>query len=511
MAALKFLVLTLLVLQRSPVVSDELDEEMCLHMQEREEMLNREVTRLLRDLDQKTQEQNNPEHSGFAWGALLFPALQQWKVQAIAGFQVLFYMLLWWFMKSNREPGHSSHEEDLSNNRDQVEEQQEQQQEEEYDSDEVGRFLDEHIQWPAEDLIEDGDTVKSIVQALVLVFQNITLEGFQPVLKLPIGVGSAFEGWSHREEDIVYRLFVPLSPPNGHTFHLELVDTEGEKMERNFRIHVKLMCTCASKPQEILCFLHHPEEELRRNQKPSLLESQVFCTGSYLDVNKTARWFYQLVRASWVILPQSAIWRLKMLPFDRSCKFQMKRNNASPLTVELMFGVQQGKSNIFVGNQSAEGIFTPSTTWLETYAVAEIKFFSHIAEKAHRDSFHLKCLQICSCSLVGTGVSSYIMKTVVMHLLTIISISRWRRKHFLLRLQDIMRFLHSCLEDKCLNHFFLGNKNLPAEIKLPLDFPMAEPLNLFQHLEQDPDAHAEALRNFRVLHERFTRLLIFGR
>ncbi|KFO96817.1 Inositol 1,4,5-trisphosphate receptor-interacting protein-like 1, partial [Calypte anna] len=342
--------------------------------------------------------------------------------------------------------------------------------------------------------------VKSIVEALVLVFRNITSEGFQPVMKLPIAVGSAFEGWSHREEDIVYRLFVPLSPPSGHTFHLEL-DTEGEKMERNFRIHVKLTCTCASEPQEMLCFLHHPEEELRRNQKPSLLESQVFCTGSYLDVNKTARWFYQLVRASWVILPQSAIWRLKMLPFDRSCKFQMKRNSASPLTVELMFGVQQGKSNIFVGNQSAEGIFTPSTTWPETYAVAETKFLSHIAEKAHKDSFHLKCLQICSCSLVGTGVSSYIMKTVVMHLLTIISISRWRRKYFLLRLQDIMRFLHSCLEDKCLNHFFLGNKNLPAEIKLPLGFPMTEPINLFQHLEQDPDAHAEALRNFRVLHE----------
>ncbi|NXQ90113.1 IPIL1 protein, partial [Nyctibius grandis] len=333
------------------------------------------------------------------------------------------------------------------------------------------------------------------------VFRHLLENSFLPVLQQAIEVGRAFEGWSAHEEDITYSMLMPLKPPPGHAFYLEL-NTAGDRPTRNFRVCVEQVCTCMSEQlvENMLCFLHHPKEELRRNQDLSLLHT--LCTDSYLDVQKTARWFHNLVKAAWVGLPLSSNHTLTMLPFGRSCKFQIKKGNKKRLTIEVMFGVQQGDSDIFVSSQSTEGIFTPSTTWPESYAVAEVKFFRHVARQAPLNSFHLKCLQVCTHILVGTGFSTYAFKTAVMHLLTEIPLSDWRRRDFLLRLQDIMRYLRSCLEEKRLDHFFFGNARVPEEIILPPDFQTAEPLNLFQHLTEDPHAHAEALREFEELQDR---------
>ncbi|NXW12052.1 IPIL1 protein, partial [Fregetta grallaria] len=298
--------------------------------------------------------------------------------------------------------------------------------------------------------------VKNLLDSFILLFREILSKSFYPVLQPAIGVGSAFEGWSPREEDIIYRLLVPLQPPHGHAFH-RVLDTTQAMPARNFGIRVELVCTCTNEQLagEMLCFLHHPEEELRRNQDPSFIGT--LCTGSYLDVLKTTRWFQQLVKASWVVLPQSATDRLTMLPSSRSCKFQVTERNKKIVFIEVMFGVQQGDSDIFLSSETTEAIFTPSTMWSESYSVAEVKFFRATARNAPEDSCHLRCLQLCNRIVVGTGFSTYIMKTVVMHLLTTVPLSRWRRKHFLLRLLDIMQYLCCCLEEKRLNHFFFGN------------------------------------------------------
>ncbi|KFZ46496.1 Inositol 1,4,5-trisphosphate receptor-interacting protein-like 1, partial [Antrostomus carolinensis] len=343
--------------------------------------------------------------------------------------------------------------------------------------------------------------VKDVVNKLLFIFRQLLSNSFFPVLRLPVEVDSAFEGWSPREEDIVYRVLVPMIPPRGHIFYVEM-GTVSHMQVRYSRIRVELECTCAGEGlvEDMLCFLHHPEEELRRNQSPRLLHT--LCTGSYLDVEKTARWMHQLVKAAWVVLPESSQCRLKMFPPHRSCKFQIKKRNNKKFLIELMFGVQRCKSDVFVSNQSAGAIFTPRTMWLETYVVAEMKFFSHVARQAPRDSFHLKCLQLCAHILVGTSFSTYFLKTIVMHLLTSIPVSDWRRRDFLMRLLDIMQYLRYCLEEKRLDHFFFGNENMPEEITLPPAFQTATPPNLFQHLEEDPAAHAEALREFTELQDR---------
>ncbi|NXY10364.1 IPIL1 protein, partial [Pteruthius melanotis] len=332
-----------------------------------------------------------------------------------------------------------------------------------------------------------------LMARFTIYFAHILSNSFYPVLQQAIGVGSAFEGWSPREQDVVYRVLVPMTPPRGHSFHLEL-DPAGQRHVRNFSVRVQLECTCTREQQGegMLCFLHHPEEELRSKQDPSLLDT--LCTGSYLDVHKTARWFYQLVGAIWPALPQSHNWHLVLLPSRRSCQFKVT-NGRESFRIELLFGVRLGDSDIFVSSQPREAC-TPSTTWPESYAVAEVKFFRYIARQAPPDSLHLRCLQFFTRLQLGLGIPTYTMKTIVMHLLNIVPVSQWRRRDFVRRLVDISESLRFCVGVRRLNHFIVGNRRLPGEIRLPPEVQMAKTRNLLHHLVMDPVAHSQAMTEY---------------
>ncbi|XP_048155956.1 uncharacterized protein LOC125324333 [Corvus hawaiiensis] len=397
--------------------------------------------------------------------------------------------------------------------------------EEEEDARDVGNkrgiLLVDRIQCPVEDVERGRSVTAELMESFTRVFIDSVSNSFYPVPQEAIGVGSTFEGWSPHEQDVVYRVLVPLNPPPGHAFHLEL-NSAGQMAARTFCVRVELVCTCEREQlgEKLLCFLHHSQEELRRKQKPSLLET--LCTGSYLDVEKTSHWFYQLVRCSWLHLPQSYSWHLVFQPCSRSCQFRLSKGKKS-LMVEMLFGVrhgdsdifvvsqpteaQKGGSSIFVSSQPAEADSIASTAWPETYAVAEAKFFQHIARQVPCESLHLKCLQLFTCILRGTGFSSSTWKTVVMHVLTTVPLCQWRRREFARRLWDIMAYLHRCLQLKRLEHFVLGNQSLPAEISLPPAMPTVEPLNLFEHLARDPAAHAEAMRAYGQLRFRLWMLL----
>ncbi|NXT71380.1 IPIL1 protein, partial [Chaetops frenatus] len=316
---------------------------------------------------------------------------------------------------------------------------------------------------------------------------------FYPVLEQAIGFGSAFEGWIAREEEVVYCVLIPLAPPLGHTFYLER-DTGEQRPGRNFRIHVQLECSCPREQQgvNILCFRHHPDVVRRIIQQPNLLDT--LCTGSYLDVHKTVHWFCTLVRASWQRLPQSRSWNLVLLPSKRSCNLRLT-NNQESFQVKVLFGVRQHTSDIFVSSQH-RGADTPRTMWPETYAVAETKFFGHMAKQAPQESSHLKCLQLLASVRVCKDFSIYSIKTIVMHLLNTIPVSQWHSRYFLLQLSDVLEQLRLSLEKKHLEHFILGNQKLPEEIILPPDVQRAGPSNLFYGLAQDPAAHSLAVEAY---------------
>ncbi|NXQ25091.1 IPIL1 protein, partial [Alaudala cheleensis] len=341
--------------------------------------------------------------------------------------------------------------------------------------------------------------VQELLTDLLQVSHGLFSDSFFPVLEPAIGVGSAFEGWSpHKEEDVVYCMFVPLKPPHGYAFHLE-PDTLQEMPQTSMRIRVELVCTCTGEQpdQNMLCFLHPSEEELNRNQVASLLHT--LCTGPYLDGEKVALWFQTFVISAWSAVPQSHRYSMKVIPSCRSCKMKLMKASGRSLFVELVFSVQQGDSDIFLSSQPTEDQLPPSTTWLVSYAVAEAKFFRHVSMQAPPQSCHLKCLRLSARLLEGSGLSSYALKTTVMHLLTLIPLSEWQHRYLLMRVDDVMHYLRCCLEEKRLKHFFFGNEDMPEEISLPAAFQGAQPLNLFQHLAQDPAAQTEALRKFDKL------------
>ncbi|KAM6335815.1 inositol 1,4,5-trisphosphate receptor-interacting protein-like 1 [Podargus strigoides] len=455
------------------------------------------MTWLLQELEQRTE-----EPSSFGWGALLFAASRQWQFWVIAAVPALVFGLCWWVRKRSRELEGSNEEESSSSS---VEPEEEAVGND--DADDVGLLLENRIQWPVRNLTTDGIGVRALVRLSIAGFRHLLVNSFLPVPQRAFEVGSAFEGWSPHENDVTYSVFMPLGAPPGFSFHLEPCAVG--PLARNFRVRVDLECIC--RPERLVnrqCYLHHHMLDLRWNQDPSVLN--LLCTDSYLDAEKTALWFHQLLRESWRAFPLSSRCRLRMPPSRRSCKLQV-RKGSKVITIEMMFGVQQGMSDIFVSSQSTEGPFTPSTTWPESYAVAEMKFFTQFACRAPRDSCHLKCLQVYARILVGTGFSTYALKTVVMHLLTTIPLRAWRRRSFLERLHDIWRYLQGCLEEKRLDHFFFGNERVPSGIILPPDLQEAEPLNLFQSLVQDPAAQAVALRDFQYLQERLRRLLTLQR
>ncbi|NXA49042.1 IPIL1 protein, partial [Nothocercus julius] len=339
--------------------------------------------------------------------------------------------------------------------------------------------------------------VQELVDNLLHACHVISLATFLPRLEPCIGVGSSFEGWSHRVEDAVYRVLVRLKPPPGHSFRLQL-GTDGELPARHGRVRVKLQCMCKREQLlgDVLCFQHHSYEQVRRHQRPGLL--QILCTDSYLDVEKTARWLQLFVRNAWDVIAEQQNCQLAVLPSSRSCQLQLTYDSGRTVNVEIVLGVQQDKLGVFVGSQEAETNLS-STTWLESCALHELLFFRCVARQAPQGSCHLTCLQLLTYLLGDSVLSPAHLKTATMHLLTLLPPSEWCREHLLQRLRDILHYLHRCLQERQLHHFLVGNEQVPRELSLPAAFQAASPLNLFQRLAREPQA--QALRELTQLQD----------
>ncbi|OXB70932.1 UNVERIFIED_CONTAM: hypothetical protein H355_013782 [Colinus virginianus] len=478
-----------------PLAGDEFHEDTFICMWQRDVYLREQMTELLQEVD----------HSGTGMLALLFAVLSCWKIMSVLCVFGLHFFFIWRIQKKFWEDEDNGDEESSSSEQHQQEEQQPEQQLVEEDKQ---SFLLPEIFWPVQQQTAKCEDVFLLLRDLIMFSKYFTLGTFYPTPELPIGVGTSYEGWHVTEEERVFYLFVPLTAPPGHVFQPEL-DTAGELPVRNSRIRVELECTCGLEEElEMLCFVHTPEDTLG-DQCPSTLQN--LCTGSYLDVKKTACWFMVLFRLSWKCMPESATHRMNVTLTRRSCRIQVEDPYRSLLVTDVFFGVQEGNTDIFLSSQETEISSIPSTTWPQTCAVAEAKFFKHIAARAAEDSFHLECLKVCAYILVGYNFSPYELKTVLMHLLTAIPVEFWSGRYFVQRMDDILRYLRCCVEEKRLDHFLIGNEAVPAEIILPREFRMSRPRNLFQHLAQDPDRHEQALYEMEMLQDRLRTLLIYGK
>uniref|UniRef100_A0A8C5U0K7 Mab-21-like HhH/H2TH-like domain-containing protein n=1 Tax=Malurus cyaneus samueli TaxID=2593467 RepID=A0A8C5U0K7_9PASS len=470
--------LKILILYPQPV-GDGLDEETIVRMQERLTLLELEKFRLQCQVEQLILRQ-----SAGSWADLLCSALQHGQLWALAGLLGLGLVLCFMCRKRSRQLESRSEEEKEEEKEAEEEEEEEEEEKEAEEEDEAWDYnltwlLEERIQWPVQDLQTGCKRTKALMDNVTTVLGRFLPMTFYPRLQRAIGVGSAFEGWTAFVKEAEYRVLVPLTPPCGHTFSLEL-DTDGDRPAGT---------SVCLQGAYMLCFFHHPEEIRRRTRRPILLDT--LCTDLYLDVRKTARWFSLLLRAFWRYVPESRSWHLELLPARRSCKFRLTQGQES-FRVKVQFGVRRGASDVFVSSRPA-GFRTPRTMWPESYGVAEMKFLRHVTRQAPQDSSHLRCLTLMAGLLARKDFSRYFLKTVIMRLLNTLPLSQWRSSEFLFRLSDILEQLRFSLEQKQLDHFFVGNQRLPQEISLPPDIRSAEPPNLFQVLAQDEAAHSQAM------------------
>ncbi|XP_014807493.1 PREDICTED: inositol 1,4,5-trisphosphate receptor-interacting protein-like 1 [Calidris pugnax] len=518
MASTRVLVfLVLSILHLPPMAGPWLDRTTWEHKQQPEEFQAsleqaslKEASLKEESLKEASLKEEIVGQSDFSWGSLpLFATMQLWQFWEVPGNLVLLVELCSWLLKgihqqrSRDVEESSSSSEEMESSTEEKEEEEEKENGEE-DSDCEGHLFREPM-WRSSCRVADTRrAVKKLVGDLLRVLQQSLSDGFFPVPQPAIGVGSAFEGWSPCGHE--YCLLVPLKPPQGHAFQLEL-GTAWEVLAKN-RVRVEMVCTCTRSTRvqkNTVCFVHQPYEARQINQDSSLLSN--LCTGRYLDAEKTARWFQGLVSSAWDKTPSSRRYALRVLPSSRSCKLELTDASGRCLSVEMVFGVQRGDSDVFLSSQAPEAIFQSSTTWAESYAVAEAKFFRHLARQAPQDTFHLKCLQLYAGTPVGTVLSSFFLKTAVMHVLNFIPLSGWRTVSYHTRLQDIMRYLRSCLKKKSLAHFFFGNELLPKDIVLPPALQEAEPFNIFECLVQGPQAYHKALQELQELEERFEGIL----
>lgn len=317
--------------------------EMHKYVQSQVEQLSSFVARLLH-----TTEQGSREQSKASKGALLFAALQHWQLWAFAGLLVLFVGLSFRLRNKRRQLGSSNNEESSPSKED--EEVEDEEVEDDSDSDEacdLGRVWASSTQWPAPYRAESCQVVEELVEALLRACRGCSCLSFVPRLQQAIGVACVYEGWSAPEDNVLYRLLVPLRPPPGHTFHLELGDEEGTRAKKSC-VRVELECTCARERLlgDMLCFVHHAQEELREKQEPSLLDT--FCQGSYLHVEETARWLQDQVEEAWEYLPQSCDCHLTVLPSRCSCKVKLTTPSTRTLSIEILLGLQLDDSDTFL-------------------------------------------------------------------------------------------------------------------------------------------------------------------
>ena len=332
MVAAVALVLAVLAIQHGLKHDPQTDVATAERMQQREEYLRQEMTRLLQQV----------ERSRGAEEATLLFVLQQRLLWIAAGALVLLAEVCW-LAREMKLTWDSYSEQDSSSSKEEDDEE-----EEDLDGAHNGiGSLAASTPSPTQGLPDTCKVLQELVGDLLGVCRVLCKRTFMPQMHPAIGMDGTCEAWSVHENSIAYRLLVFLRPPPGHSFSLEL-GTTGQLPARHSSIRVVRECVCSREPLlgDVLCFLHHPDSTLPRDQSSDLLRT--LCTRSYLDVEKIACWVQLLVRSAWLLLPQSPHCQLTVLPSSHSCRFQLTSTSKMNICTEMIFAVQQGSSGAYL-------------------------------------------------------------------------------------------------------------------------------------------------------------------
>lgn len=319
-------VLTVLGSQYVGHVNEQADMSTLEQIWKREEQLRQEMARLQDEMENKVVVEE----------ATLSTVFQQWHIWAIVGALVLFCGLCWLARRRKTKPARSRKEISSSS-----------EEEGEEDNELKDRSGARRAFRPSEKLTpgpmqEVTIVCKELVGDLLCICRMLSKNIFMPQLHLDMGMNDTYTGWNVQKGCLFYSLHVFLDPPPGFSFLLDL-DPTGQRPKRHSGVRVEQKCECSRERMlgDVKCILHHPNDNLGKNQASHLLST--LCTQSYLDTEKVASWVQETVKKAWVLLPVSHHCQLTVLPSSHSCKLQLTTTSQRTIFMELIFAVQEAE------------------------------------------------------------------------------------------------------------------------------------------------------------------------
>ncbi|XP_076989880.1 inositol 1,4,5-trisphosphate receptor-interacting protein-like 1 isoform X2 [Tamandua tetradactyla] len=369
-------------------------------------------------------------------------------------------------------------------------------------------FYEQHVQSVTRDLPYTCEFVESFVDDLVEACRVLSRQEAHPQLEDCLGIGAAFEKWGTLRDTRRFDILVPMAPPQGTVFILEMRDQAQGHRCGSVLLESECVCKREKPLGEVLCLLHRPRDHAAASGPGSSCVQAALCTGSHLDVCKAVQWFRTMVGNAWALVAHKYDFRLSLPPSTTCCKLRLDYRSGRVLLISLILGVQREDTLVYLMSQAPDQEQLTSVDWPESFAACEHLFLKLVGRFAPENTCHLKCLQIILSLRDRRSVSpgaahpiltSYHFKTVLMHLLLQLPLSEWRHGLLTQRLQDVLWFLGRGLQQRSLPHFLIGNTCLPLTIPIPKSFRGAKPVNLFQHLVLNPTAHSQAVEEFHHL------------
>uniref|UniRef100_A0A8C9QKR2 Inositol 1,4,5-trisphosphate receptor-interacting protein n=1 Tax=Spermophilus dauricus TaxID=99837 RepID=A0A8C9QKR2_SPEDA len=257
-----------------------------------------------------------------------------------------------------------------------------------------------------------------------------------------------------------------------------------------------LGCICGKTKlgEDMLCLLHAKQSGVQ----PCREMEDLLCApeSPYLDTMRVMKWFQTALTKAWQRIAHKFDFDLAFGQLDTPGSLKIMFRSGKAIPFNLIPVIQSDNSDLhFVSHLPRElSGETPasSTDWLLSFAVYEQHFLRITSKGLPEGACHLSCLQIASfllskqsgmegaCGLGASGLSTYHLKTSLMHLLLSRKASDWKAEQLHSRLQELLCFLEKSLLEKKLLHFFVGNRKVPEALGLPEAVRRAEPLNLFR-------------------------------
>ncbi|XP_012658991.1 inositol 1,4,5-trisphosphate receptor-interacting protein [Otolemur garnettii] len=363
----------------------------------------------------------------------------------------------------------------------------------------LSHFYERCIRGVTADTARTREFIEGFVDDLLEALRSLCNRDTDMEVEDFIGVDSMYENWQV-DRPLLCDLFVPFTPPEPYRFHPELwCSSRSVPLHRQGYGKIKVVqadadalgCVCGKTKlgEDMLCLLHSKNNTVQ----PSGKMEDLLCSRDslHLDTMQVMKWFQTALTRAWHRIAHKYDFDLAFSQLDSPGSLKIKFRSGKFMPFNLIPVIQCDDSDLyFVSHLPREPSWETmdsSTDWLLSFAVYERHFLRVTSKALPEGSCHLSCLQIASfllskqSRLTGpSGLSTYHLKTALLHLLLLRRATDWKAGQLNARLHDLLCFLEKSLLEKKLHHFFIGNRKVPETMGLPEAVRRAEPLNLFR-------------------------------